>query len=202
MRDPDVRLGRIIAEVEDPSGFHVLDLGCASGRNTQFLVERGVDVEALDASPAMVERTRERLRPLLGEKAAEARVRLGLMWDLGRYGDDAFDLVVALGVMHTARALDEWDATLREIARVVAPGGRVLVSNFSPGSQPEGEPLAAVEGAEHLRVWRDGQPMVLMDAAQHDASFEEHGFRPLEPTEMVRVPLEHGFRITVNGLYG
>lgn len=201
-REPDARLGRLIAEADDPTELRVLDLGCAAGRNTLFLAERGVPVVALDASPVMVAHTRERVRPLLGEQLAAERVGVGVMSDLGRYDDDAFDLVVVLGVMHTARSIQEWNETLGEIERVVAPGGRVLVSNFSPASEPEGEPLPAVYGTEHLRRWRDDRPMVLMDAEQHDMSFGEHGFRPLEPTETVRVPLDRGFRVTVNGLYG
>lgn len=96
-----------MAAVDDPSDFRVLDLGCAAGRNTRYLAERGIQVEAIDASGPMVAHTRERLAPVLGEQAAMECVQLGVMSDLGRYADDAFDLVVALGVMHTARSLSE-----------------------------------------------------------------------------------------------
>lgn len=200
-RAPDERLRRLLVDVDDPSSFRVLDVGCAGGRNTRFLAERGVDVHALDASPAMVARTRERVAELLDPSAAEKRVRLGVMSDLGSFGADRFDLVVALGVMQSADSLDAWDRTLSEIRRVLRPGGRVLVANFAPGSRPEGRPLERVAGARHVFLWRDGRPMVLMDADDHDASFTAHGFHPVEPTETVRVPKEAGYRLTVNGLY-
>lgn len=200
-RDPDHRLRGLMEQVDQPSAFRVLDLGCAAGRNTVYLAEKGVDVQALDPSEAMLERTRERLGAVLGPEEARSRVRRGVMTDLGAYEDDSFDLVVALGVLHTARSEEEWDGGLREIARVLRPGGRVLVSDFSPDSRPEGEPLPLVDGSPHARRWRDDRPMVLMDAREHDASFERHGFAPASQTETVRVPLEEGFRITVNAMY-
>jgi len=200
-RAPDHRLQRLLAEVDDPPALRVLDLGCAGGRNTVHLAERGVDVHALDAAEAMVARAGERLARVLDDEEAVRRVRRGVMSDLSDYADGAFDLVVALGVMHTATTLDEWERTLDEIARVLKDGGRALVSNFSPASEPEGRSLPSVEGSEHARRWRDGRPMILMDAGELDASFAAHGFRPVEPTETVHVPLDHGFRVTVNALY-
>ena len=47
----------LIEEYPDPSRVRVLDLGCAGGRNTVVLAERGFDLEALDASAAMVAKT-------------------------------------------------------------------------------------------------------------------------------------------------
>lgn len=200
-RDPDHRLRRLMDDVEDPSAFRVLDLGCAAGRNTVYLAERGVDVHAVDASEAMLTRTRDRLGDVVGPEEAERRVRWALMTDLGAYDDASFELVIALGVLHTAVSVEEWNVAISEIARVIRPGGRVLVSNFSPGSRPEGERLPRVDGSPHARRWRDDRPMILMDAEEHDASFESHGFTPVEETETVHVPLEDGFRITVNAMY-
>ena len=200
-RDPDVRLREIVAGMEDPPTFRVLDLGCAGGRNTAWLADEGVDVWALDRSEAMVARTRARVAEKLGAAESAARVRLGTMWDLRPFGDDAFHLVVALGVLQTAESMAEWDATLEEIRRVLVPRGRVLVSDFSPDSRPEGKALPRIEEQEHVYRWRDDRPMVLLSADEHDASFAEHGFRPAEPTETVRVELDEGHRFTVNALY-
>lgn len=200
-RDPDHRLQGLMDDVEDPGAVRVLDLGCAAGRNTVYLARIGVDVHAVDASKTMLARTRERFGAVLAPDEASRRVRLGVMTDLGAHDDDAFDLVVALGVLHTADCLEEWNAALSEIGRVLRRGGRALVSNFSPGSRPEGQPLPRVDGSRHAYRWRDDRPMVLMDAAEHDASFGIHGFAPAEETETVHVPLEDGFRITVNAMY-
>ena len=202
-RSPDHRLQRLLEglDLDDPGVFAVLDVGCAGGRNTVFLAEAGVDVHAVDAAEAMVSRTRERVAEILGGLEAARRVRRGVMSDLDAFDDRRFDLVVALGVIQSSRSMEEWDRTLSEIARVTRPGGRVLVSNFARSSEPEGHPLQPVEDARCVFLWRDGRPMVLMDAEGHDASFEAHGFFPVEETETVHVPREEGYRVTINAFY-
>jgi SAM-dependent methyltransferase len=200
-RSPDHRLQAIVEGCEDPTKLRVLDLGCAGGRNTVYLARRGVAVRAVDASEAMVARTRERLGPILGVDRAESRVHRGSMTHLAAFDDSSFDLVVALGVLHTAHSLVEWDAALAEIRRVLSPRGLALVSNFAPASRPEGRPLEPAQCEPHAYRWRANRPMVLMDARAHDASFAGHGFRPVDVTRTVKVVLEAGYRITVNALY-
>jgi hypothetical protein len=43
--------------------------------------------------------------------------------------------------------------------------------------------------------------MILLGAARHDAAFAAHGFVPAEPTREVHVPLEDGYRVSINALY-
>ena len=81
-RAPDKRLEVLLNEYSDPAGTRVVDLGCAGGRNTLLLAERGFDVYAIDASTAMVEHTRQRLTPLFGADGAAGRVWKGRMDDL------------------------------------------------------------------------------------------------------------------------
>jgi len=200
-RPPDHRLQRLMDEADEPSTLTALDVGCAGGRNTLFLAHAGVDVHAVDASAAMVARTRSRLAAVLGSEAAEARVRRGHMDDLGHVADASMDLVVILGVLQSARSIDEWSAAVAEIRRVLKPGGLALVSNFAPASQPRGQPLVALEGDPDRYVWRRDQRMVLLNPERHDAAFAAQGLRPAEPTEVVHVPLEDGYRISINALY-
>ena len=44
-----------------PRGARLLDLGCGTGIDAAYLAARGYEIHALDSSPAMVARTRERL---------------------------------------------------------------------------------------------------------------------------------------------
>lgn len=201
-RDPDLRLRRIIEEepISDVGSLRILDLGSAGGRNTLYLAERGVDVHAVDASEAMVERTRYRVAEVLGRGEAERRVRRGWMNDLPYPAND-FDVVVALGVIQTATTLEEWKRAVSELRRVLRPGGRVLVSNFSSESQPQGRALDPLEGADHTYRWRGDRPMVLMGAGDHDAFFAAQGFEPVVATTVVRVPMDAGFRVTLNAMY-
>jgi SAM-dependent methyltransferase len=93
------------------------DLGAGPGHVGAFLAGRGVGVAALDLSPAM---------------AAIARHRLGVASAAGSlvalpFGDGTLGGAVALYcLIHLDD--DGLEATARELARVVAVGGPVLVS--------------------------------------------------------------------------
>jgi SAM-dependent methyltransferase len=201
-REPDVRLSELLGQYEEPSKVHVLDLGCAAGRNAVLLAQKGFDVEALDASPAMVAKTRERLAPLLGAAEAERRVRVGRMDDLSFAADGSFPLVVALGLYHCAGSRAEWDRALAESARVLAPGGRLLVSVFTPETDLTGRGIRPVPGEPDVYVgFESGDRHLLVDAAALDREMARFGLRPLEPTRTARPKVEIGRRVSANGLY-
>jgi SAM-dependent methyltransferase len=200
-REPDHRLMELAAAVPDPGATRALDLGCAGGRNTELLARLGFDTHALDASRAMVRRTRQRVAALLGPEEARVRVRQGRMDDLGRYGDGAFHLVVALGVHHTATSLAEWERAVDETARVLAPGGLLLFSQFSPDTDLTGAGVTAVAREPGLYRGLPGGPAVLLPAEAVDAAMARRELLPAEPTRTATTPLETGRRVSVNGLY-
>ncbi|MBM6595882.1 ArsR/SmtB family transcription factor [Microvirga pudoricolor] len=104
---------------------NLLDLGTGTGRMLQLLAPGASRVVGLDASHAMLSVARANL-----EKAGLSRIEL-------RQGDiyappfprDTFDLVIVHQVLHY---LDDPARALREAARLVAPGGRILVVDFAP----------------------------------------------------------------------
>jgi SAM-dependent methyltransferase len=202
-REPDVRLAAMLRDEPDPARTRVLDLGCAGGRNAVLLAEMGFDVEALDASPAMVAKTRERLAAVLGATQAERRVRVGRMDDLAFATDASYDLVVALGLYHCAQSRAEWERALSESARVLKPGGRLLVSVFTPETDLTGRGIQAVPGEPDVYEGFDSASRhVLVDAAGLDRDMKRFGLRPLEPTRTARPKVESGRRVSANGLYG
>jgi len=198
-REPDHRLEKLVASYARPGAVRVLDLGCAGGRNTLFLVRRGFGVHAVDASKAMVEATRRKLAEVLGRKAA-ARVREGRMGRLD-FEESAFDLIVALGVFHAARSEEEWDGALREAHRLLIPGGRLLVADHTPEFDPEGTGLAPVAGHPRLFDGAESGRSYLVHADDLDREMAMRGFHPWVPTETARVKTEKGRRVTANGLY-
>ena len=200
-RDPDRRLVRLVEAFPNPESTRVLDLGCAGGRNTVLLAERGFDVWARDASLAMVERTRVPVSRILGSEEAERRVRPGRMDDLGHFADAAFDLVVALGLYQNAESLEEWRTALDETARVLAPGGLLLVAHFTPDVDLTGDGTRPVPDQPGVYEGMPGGRAVLVDAPTLDAAMERRGLRPEEPSDTVRVETERGRRVTVNALY-
>jgi SAM-dependent methyltransferase len=200
-RDPDHRLLALAGEYPEPAFIKVLDLGCAAGRNTVFLARLGFDVVALDASAAMLEKTRERLAEVLGEDEAERRGQRGRMDDLSRWADGTFDLVVALGVHHSARTLKEWKRSAAETARVLKGGGRLLFNQFTPEVDLTGEGVNPVPGEPHVFTGFPGGRAVLLDALALDKLWAEVGLLPTVPSETARVEGNEGRRVSVNALY-
>jgi len=201
-RAPDVRLMELVREFPDAARVRILDVGCAGGRNAVALAEKGFDVEALDASPAMAARTRERVAAVLGEHEATRRVRVGWMDDLSVFPDGDFDVVVGLGIYHCAQSLAEWDRALAESARVLKAGGRLLVSVFTPETDLTGGGIRAVPGEAGVYEGFDsGGRHVLVHADELDREMARFGLTPFEPTRTARPKVETGRRVSANGLY-
>ncbi|NRQ34940.1 class I SAM-dependent methyltransferase [Nonomuraea sp. NN258] len=91
-----------------------LDIGAAGGGNTRVLVEAGWDATATDFSHTAVDVARER-----GLKAVQADAR-ALPFE-----SSGFDLVTAFDVLEHVQ---EDHLVAEEIARVLRPGGRVLIA--------------------------------------------------------------------------
>jgi ubiquinone/menaquinone biosynthesis C-methylase UbiE len=100
----------------------VLDMGCGTGRFTLPLAQRALSVTALDLSPAMLGVAAGKAR----EQGLEITFREGDMTALP-FEDGSFDVVTCmLALMHVPVA--EQQSVFREVARVLAPGGRFLVA--------------------------------------------------------------------------
>jgi SAM-dependent methyltransferase len=102
-----------------PSG-RALDAACGTGRHARHLVDRGHEVLGVDLSAEMLRRA--------AVNVPEARFAEGDLRDLpGPDGD--FDLAVcALALAH----LPDVGAGIAELARVLRPGGRLVVSVLHP----------------------------------------------------------------------
>lgn len=96
----------------------LLDVGCGGGAHAAAFAEHGWDVSGIDVSAAQVELARVR-----GVDVVEA--------DAARlpFGDASFDAAVSI---FTHTDVDDFAAVLREVARVVRPGGRFVYLGVHP----------------------------------------------------------------------
>lgn len=100
---------------------HVLDIGCGHGRSLTELAARAPRgrVVGVDPSDLMVEIAAHRNRPLI--KAARVDVILSSVESLP-FSDDMFDKAQCVHVLYFWKDIE---TSLREVARVLKPGGRL-----------------------------------------------------------------------------
>jgi SAM-dependent methyltransferase len=107
-------LARVFAELGLPHPARILDAGCGSGRNMVELARLGT-VTGVELSATSVTLARER---------GVGEVIEGSVLEMP-FETDSFDLAVSLDVIEH---LDQHLEALRELRRVVAPGGALLVT--------------------------------------------------------------------------
>lgn len=152
-----------VAGAVPPAG-RVLEVGCGPGLlSIRLAGSHGLDVTGLDLDPEMIERARANAAGV-----ADFAALSFVAGDVAAlpFEDAAFDAVVSTMSMH------HWPdraAALGEIARVLRPGGRVLIWDLKPGILPfhpkthrEHEAMAGL--ALHpagISDWRWPGPLVL-----------------------------------------
>jgi ubiquinone/menaquinone biosynthesis C-methylase UbiE len=97
------------------AGMSVLELGCGTGYFTRELARTGADIVAIDVSPELLEIARSNC------SAPNVRYEIQNAYRLS-YPDAVFDSVVGSSVLHHL----EIDPALREIYRVLKPGGKIF----------------------------------------------------------------------------
>ena len=118
-------LPRMLRMLGDVAGRNILDLGCGEGGYSRELAQRGARVTGVDGSERLIEIARERARAAkldIEYVCANASALEGLR-------DESFDVVMAaMSLMD----VEDYPAAVREVHRVLASGGELLMSITHP----------------------------------------------------------------------
>ncbi len=141
------------------SGMKVLDAGCGSGRNLIYFLQSGYDICGVDQSSESIANVRSLAKRLAPELPPD-NFRVEPVEKMS-FPDEAFEAVISSAVLHFARDEAHWHSMVREMWRVLKPGGIFfarLASEIGIADQ-----LQRIEGRRyHLP---DGTDRFLVDEA-------------------------------------
>ena len=119
--DLDVYLFDQLLKGRFVAGMRVLDAGCGGGRNLNYLLKSGFEVCGIDKSPEAIAQV-QALAALLAPHLSPGNFRVELVESMS-FADEDFDVVISSAVLHFARDEDHWHEMVREMWRVLKPGG-------------------------------------------------------------------------------
>ncbi|MFP5257194.1 MAG: class I SAM-dependent methyltransferase [Acidimicrobiia bacterium] len=117
------------------AGTALLDAGCGSGLVLELAQQRGATVSGLDASGGLLAVARRRV--------PDGELRQGELEELP-FGDGSFDVVTAFNAVQYAA---EPVQAARELRRVTAPGGQVVVASWGVPDRCESRVVLAAVGS-------------------------------------------------------
>ena len=123
----NVRFFRTIHPLDEP--VRVLDVGCGQGVGSRMVAGafRARRVDAIDIDPLMIRRATRRLKSI---PSGKIHFSVGDAEALP-FEDESMDAVFDFGILHH---LEDWQRGIREIARVLKPGGAFYFEEYFPAS--------------------------------------------------------------------
>ena len=140
-------------------GAEVLEIGIGTGGMLHALLQRGVRARGVEINPSLIAESRKWFGDLPVQPVSGVELP---------FGDASFDLVLSFDVFEHIR---DSDAHLREVARVLRPGGRYLVQ--TPSKWPN-TVFETIRWRSFTR-WRDDH-CALHTPGQLRRRLEAHGF--------------------------
>ena len=127
------------------SSVRVLEVGCGPGANLWFLHREGFAVSGIDVSPSAIDIATKRMATEnSGCLAPTPDLRVGNFGALP-WADATFDVVIDIFAVY-ANTTDIIAGTVREIARVLKPGGRFYAKLWGTNTTGYGKGIRLEDG--------------------------------------------------------
>jgi tellurite methyltransferase len=161
--------------------MRVLDAGCGGGRNLIYFLRCGYDVCGVDLSTEAIAHVRA-LASGLAPRLPADNFRVEAVEGMS-FADADFDVVLSSAVLHFARDEEHWQCMVREMWRVLKPGG-IFFARLASSVGVE-EQIERLEGRRyHLP---DGSDRFLVDDRMLLAAADALGGELIEPLKTVVV---------------
>jgi len=139
--------------------MRILDAGCGSGRNLVYFLRSGYEVFAVDESIGAIAQTRQLAAELAAHLSADNFREEPV--ERMSFANSSFDVVLSSAVLHFARHEKQWQAMVKEMWRVLKPGG-IFFARLASSIGIE-DKIELIEGRRyHLP---DGSERFLVDEA-------------------------------------
>ncbi len=162
-------------------GMRVLDAGCGGGRNLIYFFRSGYDVCGVDERSSYIAQVRQ-LATTLAPQLPLDNFRTEAVEQMS-FENASFDVVISSAVLHFARDEAHWESMMREMWRVLKPGGIFFARLASS--------IGMEEKIEHIAGRRyhlpDGSDRFLVDEQMLRQTTVSLGGEWLEPFKTVVV---------------
>ncbi|MFZ1320247.1 MAG: class I SAM-dependent methyltransferase [Ignavibacteria bacterium] len=129
-------------ELESISFNNCLEIGCGTGKNTEWLLTKSEKVTAIDISPEMISKAKEKIR---SDKVNFIQVDINKEWNFSK---EKFDLIsFSLVLEH----IEDLDHIFYEISKALSKEGHVYIGELHPFKQYTGT-KARFETAEGIQL--------------------------------------------------
>jgi ubiquinone/menaquinone biosynthesis C-methylase UbiE len=120
--EPSPLAERLLRKMPHPEGNSILEIGVGNGRDSIFLAKEGNEVTGIDVAKRAIELAEKNAR----KEGVKVNFKIGDAEKL-EFENDAFDAVFSISVLHSTNLFK----SLKEIARVLKPGGRGMLHLYS-----------------------------------------------------------------------
>ena len=126
-RDLEAQALREIVKPNAP--LEILEIGCGTGKNTEYLLTKAVRLIGTDFSSEMLARAKSKIK---SENVEFRQMDLREVWD---FPENSFDLITCSLVLEH---IENLDFVFAEASRVLRAGGRFYIGELHPFKQYQG----------------------------------------------------------------